>query len=423
MSNKLKIINNFNYKQNKFLIRKIILALVGLILIFVFSRAITGKAYKVYKTVFPTYTNYSKSIDVEGYNILLEKIYDSKESGVLLFNASEGQKVPVGYEIASINLMNDTSGLKDELIRVESALKNKTDTTKYESEKGININIEKLQNSIRKKDYSEAIANINSLDISSKNSVSISEIRDLMSYSVEDLSNKKEELLQQISKSNISYKSDYSGVVSFMIDGLEEKYTSDNFEKYTYEYLLDNRKTSTFDTKTNVQKGENIFKLINNMLYYIAIPVDNIEELNNPEEGGYLTLRLDNRNITGEIIKINQSGDKAVIVLKMNEYFENIYQDRIHNYSIDLYDKKCFEIPKTAVVERDNITGVYVQEIHGLVRFVPVEVLQSNDSFYYVSTGTKNSSIEIGTSTYRTITINDAVVINPKQIDNSMVLN
>ncbi|MDO5041146.1 MAG: HlyD family efflux transporter periplasmic adaptor subunit [Peptoniphilus sp.] len=411
------------YKSSNKNRRKFIIIFIGIILLFFISRAITGRLYKNYKTVFPTYTNYIRTKNIKGINIFDEKIYYAEGSGISLFNASEGQKVPVGFEIASINLMNDTSGLKDDLIRVNAALnyKNQDFTKETVTNK---LSIKNLQDDIKNNNLSKAIADINEMDIYSTKSISISELTELLNYSEDALLARKKELAEQISNSNISYYAENSGIVSFLIDNLEKKYNLEDFDKYTYDYINENLNAKPNDTKTKVEINEPLFKLINNLNYYIAIPTKDLKSIGSPEEGQYLTLNSNvGAKLTGKIVKINTSKNGNVIILYLNSQFDKIYKNRINNYSLVLRDEKCFEIPNSAIIKRDNLFGVYVQEIHGLVRFIPIKVIRPLENSSYVSKGDKNSYIRIDNKTYRTISINDSIVLTPKQVDESEVLN
>ncbi len=415
---KLKVYKSSNKKRRKFII-----IFIGIIILFFISRAITGRLYKNYKTVFPTYTNYIRTKNIKGINIFDEKIYYAEGSGISLFNASEGQKVPVGFEIASINLMNDTSGLKDDLIRVNAALNYKNQDSLKETANN-KLSIKNLQDDIKNNNLSKAIADINEMDIYSTKSISISELTELLNYSEDALLARKKELAEQISNSNISYYAENSGIVSFLIDNLEKKYNLEDFDKYTYEYINENLNAKPNDTKTKVEINEPLFKLINNLNYYIAIPTKDLKSIGSPKEGEYLTLNSNvGAKLRGKIVKINTSKNGNVVILYLNSQFDKIYKNRINNYSLILRDEKCFEIPNSAIIKRDNLFGVYVQEIHGLVRFVPIRVIRPLENSSYVSKGDKNSYISIDNKTYRTISINDSIVLTPKQVDESEVLN
>ncbi len=405
--------------------RIFVFTLIAFVFLFFVSRSITGRLYKDYKTIFPTYTTYRKTKVVKGYNIFKEKVYKAEGSGITIFNASEGQKVPVGFEVASINLMNDTSGLKDDLIKVNAALSYKTQgISEEEVDTDNNLSLKELQNDLKNKNLSKAIADINDLDISSQKSVSISELSELLDYSKEALEARKKELLEQISRSNITYKSENSAVVSFLIDNLENKYKPEDLDKFTYNYLIKNSQIRENKTVTRIEKDDPLFKLIENDNYYIALAVESLKDVGDPKVGDYLTIEFDKNNMAkSKIVKINNSDSGSVIILFIDDLFDAVYKKRINDFNLILREEKCFEIPKSTIVKRDDLFGVYVQEIHGLVRFVPIKVIHPLDNSSYISKGDKNSYITISNKRYRTISINDSIVLNPKQVNESEVLN
>lgn len=319
--------------------------------------------------------------------------------------------------------MNDTSGLKDELIKVNAALNYKLNSSNNSENSISDFNVEKLQNDLKQNKFSSAIADINDIDLNSKDNISISELTELMKFTQEELAEKKQQLLLSISKSNIEYTSDFSGIVSYKIDGLESYYTIDNLEKINYAYLQKYNKVTKFESRSQVKKGDKLFKLINNLSYYLALKIEDNKKIDKFKVGDTLSLKFNFETLKGKIIKIEKENNKSVIILSMSDMFNSIYSDRINNFKIILVDKKCFEIPKSAIVKRNNLFGVYVQEIHGLVRFIPIIVISPTQDYSYVSKGDKNGYITIGDKSYRTISINDAIIVNPKQIDESQILN
>ena len=81
------------------------------------------------------------------------------------------------------------------------------------------------------------------------------------------------------------------------------------------------------------------------------------------------------------------------------------------------------EIPKSAIIKRKGEFGVFVQEIHGLVKFVPIKVVVPFEDYSYISTGDKNSVIKLKDKSVKTVTLNDKIVLNPKQVEESKILN
>ncbi|MBL7575041.1 putative membrane fusion protein [Peptoniphilus asaccharolyticus DSM 20463] len=410
-------------KKNKYFIRRWVIGVLILILFTIGFRAINGRMYKDYKTEFATLKTYEKKVPAIGFNILDEKVYIANNTGICVYNTSEGEKVPVGYEIASLNMMDDISDLNDELIKVNSALSYKSKNhVEYSSEKSI-PSIEKIQNYLREGNFTEAIHSIDGLDLYSNNNLNISELSELINLPVYVLNKKKEELQNKISKSNYTYSADFSSVVSFKIDGLEKYYTIDDLSDYTYEYLNSHKNLGKFKTKVEVNKGDKLYKLINNLNYKIALQIDNLKAIEGKEIGDSLKFRNEDNLLIGKISKINKSKGGAVVIVELSQNFYNVYQERIKDYDIILQNEDCLEIPKSSIIKRNGKFGVFVQEIHGLVKFVPIKVVVPFEESSYIATGDKNSIIKINDKEVKTVTLNDKIVINPKQVEESKILN
>ena len=412
-------------KSRKIIFRRRIFLLLLVLIIFFLGRAITGKIYHKYKTIFPILSTYKKELNIKGYNILSEEVFSSDGDGICMFNAGEGEKVPVNYEIANLNLMNDTSNLKDELIKVNSAInyKNGNKDDNIDLTTNMTQSFTSLQDSLKFNSFEDAIKDINSISLNTTKSVNISELTDLMNNSIDELNKKKEDLLNIISKNNISYKSNFSGIVSFSIDSLEKFYTPELIEKIDYKYLNDHSNITNHQSQTEVKKGDKLFKLINNLEYYIALKFDNIKEVQDLNQNDFINLKFNSTNFLGEIIKINKSKDNGVLILKVKDKFNDVYKNRINDFKLILKEERSFEIPKSSIIKRNNLFGVYSEEIHGFVKFVPIKVLENQDNKSYISVGDKNSNIEINDKIYRTITINDSIVLNPNSIDEAKILN
>lgn len=401
----------------------LILSIISVVIFFFLIRSLTGRIYKNYKTTFPIYTSYVDEKTYKGVNILNEKVYTAKGEGIVIYSASEGQKVPANFEIASINLMNDTSELKDELAKVNAAIAYKTDGDKKEESKVEDISLKDLQDNIKKNNLSAAISDINNLDLSSNKNIAWSELTELMDYSLDALNAKRDELTEQINKSNIVYKSDTSSIVSFLIDGFENKYSLDKIEKMNYSYFTKNSEPLSRQSKTKVNKGDKLFKLIDNINYNVAILIKDNEDLKKIKDNDYLLLRFKDDTVRAKILTINESDKGSVVIVNLDRFFDQIYKQRVNDFDIVYKDQKCYEIPKSAIIKRDNIFGVYVQEIHGLVRFVPIKVIKPLEKTSYVSKGDRSSYIEIDNKKYKTISLNDPIIINPKQVEQSEILN
>lgn len=410
-------------KKNKYFRRRVFAFLLILFLIMIFGKLIRGNRVSDYKTIFPTLTTFEKDIDTTIYNIFEEKAYYAKGDGIVVFHASEGQKVPSGYEVANLNLMEDVSSLKDELVKVNAAIKikNGIEVVERENSKSFTKN---LQEQIKDKNFSAVYFDINSSDNEINDNINTADLKEYLELSEDELKLKKDDLEEKISKFNFSYNSEFSGIVSYKIDGNENHFKSDDLDKFTYKYLNQNYSFKNLEMETRVKDGEPLFKIINNLNWKLACTISNASNISNYNIGDSVKIQIPEiEDIYGVVEKINKDNNHAVIIVNLDRYFENMYSNRVHEGKIIVNKTKGFEIPKSTLIERNNLIGVYVQEIKGLVKFVPVDIVSESNDTVFINKGNKQSVISIGDKSYKTLTVNDAIVINPKTVDESRILN
>ena len=176
--------------------------------------------------------------------------------------------------------------------------------------------------------------------------------------------------------------------------------------------------------ETQVKKGDPLFKIINNLNWKLACTIIDVSQISNYNIGDSVKIQIpDMQDIYGRVERINKDSNHAVIIVNLDRYFENMYSNRIHEGKIIVNKTKVFEIPKSTLIERNNLIGVYVEEIKGLVKFVPVDIISESNESVFINKGNKQSVINIGEKSYQTVTVNDALVINPKTVDESRILN
>ncbi len=180
--------NRMNIKKFNLKNRRLFLTIIIVFSIFIIGRVISRRSYLSHSTVFPVQTVYKVNTRATSYLVYNEIVVDASMNGIAVYNASEGQKVKAGYEIASINLMDDVSDLKDELIKINAAI-NDSEKTKEKSNNSFEISsediatINRIQNYLKDKSFQEAILEINSLDLSSNHNVVITDYKKYQNYS------------------------------------------------------------------------------------------------------------------------------------------------------------------------------------------------------------------------------------------------
>lgn len=410
--------------------RRISLFVILLILVVGLFMFFYQVSYAKHKTVDPQLTIYRQVIQSKGYCLLNEKTYKSKGTGTIVFQAQEGEKVPKDFEIASINLMNDNTQIKDEIIKVQAAIdylnEDEDPSSKGQGldDKDLNL-IRSIQTFSRDREYEKLITSINNLDLNTQHTVNISELNELLKLDLEDLEAKKEKLSLQLSTTNYSYTADFPGIVSFKINDLKGKFSADDgFDRFTYDYLND-QEIKNFETQDiHVKKNEPIFRLIENLNWYMAISISDERLIQDIEEGDILSLSIDSdAPITASVKQVNvQEDGKSSLIMEFHDELAKYYDQRVHDVKIIRKEEEALTIPSSALVENDGVRGVYVQEVHGLVRFVPVEVIDETREEAYISLGNESDEIIINDKPVDTLSVMDKVIIQPTEVSDQQIL-
>ncbi|QQY78739.1 putative membrane fusion protein [Keratinibaculum paraultunense] len=412
------------------------LFLVSFIFIYLFFRSIPSLFGVTSKSIFPESTIIEDKIETKGIIIKKENVYYADGNGTLELYVDEGERVPSGIKIAQLSMLDETSTLKQELNELNKKIDILTKTEKDNEiikidenkvQEGLDETIRAIQNSIADKNYEKVEVLKGKLSLYYGKQREISGEDTLISYSVESLEKSRDELLQQITSNTIDYYSKQSGIVSYIIDEFEDIYSFNNKEKYTYsDFKEASNKQNSNEKPKDVEYGKPIFKIIDNLEWYMIIKIDNMKDVSNYEVGKYITITSDknNKEIKGIIKNINKDGNKGTILCKFNTDFYDYYDKRFIDVSIIKYKHEAYKLPIKCVVEKDGIKGVYTKDISGIIKFKPIEILAEDDKFVYVSNGDKNNKIKLKGSDklVKTISIFDEILLNTKNVKDGSII-
>lgn len=410
--------------------RRIFLLLPLLLLLSWAVYEVSQVGYKKLETTFPVLTTYRDSLGGKAFTVLKETLVKAGDDGIVIFNAQEGEKIPVGFEIATLNLRKDISRLKDRLIKVQAALDYKNNVTEpseknYEITEGERTILENIQEFVKEKDLNALVGAVNSLDLNTKHTVNISELSELLDLSIEELETEKKELSEKISTNHLVYKAEYSGVVSYYLPtGDTDLSFEENLGKFSYDALKNLTVQQTYDERVTVKRGEPLYRLIDNLDWYVAVVLHNSEGLPEYTLGREVTVSLDGKEpLRGKIFKINQKDENScVLLIRMEEGFRENYMSLSHKGEVILREKEGFLVPASSLVEKKQQMGVYVQDLHGLVKFVPVAVLEERGDYVFVERGDQENKIKTKDSEFTTLSLTDAVVLHPEKVEEKQLL-
>jgi len=416
-------------KKGRRLFRGIIIFLICILSIF---RSVPSILANNAKTILPEKGTLIDTISSQGYFIKKETVIKSKNAGQLEKLSIEGERLAAGKEIAIIKSSNDNSHLIQELELVENyieALKKTQNETKFILEEKTKIEdlkidlISEIQSSVSQENFQEIYLLKEQLALYQEKTEDMAFSNTLAGQSLEKLENKRDEIISILENNNIKYYSPHGGIVSYNIDGYEEIFLPKDFENYTYDNLA-LKKASQKQEKTKVLLDTPICKVIDNFEWYLAMKIEDINEIEGFEIGSTINviLGIDKHEIKGRITAINETKDKAVIVARFNTMLHEFYDLRISDVKIIKSKKEGYKIPTKAIVEKDTVKGVYIKDKSGIVKFRPVNIIGEDSNYTYVDIG-DNGYIKIQDDPVRTITLFDEVFVNTKNIKEGQILN
>jgi len=414
--------------------QKIKLAFVGFVFLYLLLRSIPSLGYK---TKLPEKQTIYEKIESEAILIKDEKVYSAEGEGKLKIYTKEGQKVPVGQKIAEIYLLDDKSALMNRLEEVDRKIEVlsevegenlSSDRDLEKVENNLKDTIDEMQASIYNKEYDKAVLLKNELLTYYDKQKNISGDNTLVENSLDSLKQQREDIMKQINSNIIEYNSDRSGILSFKIDGYENKFTKSNRDAYGYkdfENLTEEYKAVS--NNENVEVGQPIFKIINNFEWYMLIKIDNISNIESYEEGKSIVVSCKDieGELKGRIIKIKKNGNKGTILCKFDRDFQYFYDKRIIDVDIILSKHESYKIPRKALTELNGAKGVYIKDVSGIVKFRPVKVLKEDDEYAYIRVGDKDGMLSLAKDgeLIKTVTQFDEILINPSKVAEGMIIN
>lgn len=411
------------------------LLLVSFIFIYLFFRSVPSLFAVDSKITLPESMIIEDNIETKAIIIKRENIYFAEGKGELETYIKEGEKVSKGTKIAQLNMLDETSALKQELDELNKKIDILTKTeqdsqmskiTEDKIQDGIEGIIIAIQNSIAAKDYEQAEILKEKLSLYYSKQKEILGEGTLIDYSLENLEKSRDKLIQQITSNTINYFSQQSGVVSYKIDGFEEIYSFNNKDSYKYsDFKGVSNKQKLNENGIDLEYGEPIFKIIDNLEWYMVIKIDDIKDILDYEVGDWITISSNNNEeIKGKIENINKEGKNGTILCKFTTNFNDYYDKRLVDINIIKYKHEGFKLPSKCIVEKNGVKGVYTRDISGIIKFKPVKVLEENDKFVYISSGDNGNRIDIEGSDklIKTITKFDEVLLNTRNVKEGTII-
>ena len=392
-------------------------ALVAFIFIIVaFNTIITSFFKKDVKTETPVEEVFYNSVVMNAALIKTEEVYQAGRNSYFTTQAKECEKVKKGLENLSV-----TKSANDVIDKKLAAINKRLKDLDYDTSDDIGLDnkvmtskIKALQISINQKRYEDLSQILNSTeDDEDKYYESIK------NYSIDKLLEMKDELLINKRSDAPSIRVSMSGIVSYFIDGLEDKYTNKNFDAIFEKDLLEDSKNYSI----NKAQSNDKFKIFDNFSMNI-LAFSNNEKLEDVNVNDVVLIEWD---LTGtktyaRVLKKEKVDKTYKFLLNIRERISELYKDRFSKMEIIFDEYKTFKLPKSALIDKGSEKGVYIKDIDNTIRYKRVLLVGSDRDNIYVMRTDDNGLMKYKKLKFRSIKYYDEVVVFPSTVKEGDIL-
>ena len=232
--------------------------------------------------------------------------------------------------------------------------------------------------------------------------------------------NKKEEinkLNNKIEKNSDILQTNKSGIISYKFDGNESKYNIDNISELNIDDIeyTENEYIDILNEGV-IKHGQPIARIINNIKQYLAIVVEE-NEIINFKENNSVIIRDKNNQINAKVHNIYTKNDKNVVVFEISEQNIEINDTRVAEFDIIYKSIEGIKIPKSSIVKKDNVEGVYIVSETGSAKFIEIKGTSYENEEFIVIDYYKNEIEGV-----KTIDIYDEIILEPKKVKNGFAV-
>lgn len=214
-------------------------------------------------------------------------------------------------------------------------------------------------------------------------------------------------------QSEIVYAST-AGIVSYRIDGYEDKLNKKDFKTITQKTI------SEYDIRSGsiIPETNNKCKIVNNFETYLAI-VSKSEHSENAEVGDKIKIRIGNEEEAVAVIEaINESGkNKKVIVLKVTTNANHLLQYRKLKIEIIWWEESGLKVNNKSILKENDLSYV-VRQKGRFTENILVKIIKETDEFSLITNYTTEElnkmKLEL-TETRITINEDDLILNNPEK--------
>ena len=336
----------------------------------------------------------SEEDEAIGYIIRNEEVVKGEDYANGIYSiASEGQRVAKGesifryYSDSEKEIKDKISGLNYQIQELIEQENNPTTSADIKSiEKQIEEKIQKINTLTN---YEEIIENKKNIDnLISKKINFISDVTE--NNDIKALIKERSSYEEQLKNGSEYQKAPIGGVVSYRVDGLEDKLTTENFGEITEKYLND----LEIRTGKIISASNECGKVIDNFKCYMAITM-NSKNAMNTQVGKNATLRISSEEYNSKIVQINEESGKRTIIFELSTMPEDLINHRKIAVDVIWWDESGLKVPKQALTQENGMYYITRNRMNVQTKLL-VKVKIQNDKFAIIEPYKSDELKEMG---------------------------
>lgn len=390
--------------------------LVMLAAVFVVHQCVSA-LYNPVKTESAIYYTSYEGINITGVVIRNEILVTNNSDGVLHFITNDGSRVAKNGVIADIYDDESASITLSEMESIKNKIRDIKDLMSYNDLEAADLELitSKVNDSLNKLVVSSSAGDFLDFSDNADELLSILNRRQAAMGNTVGFSENLAELEGEFSKlSNAlptakgSITAKESGYFVSKADGYENILTCENFKEITPEFL-DNIKAE--EVPKNV-----IGKIVSDYEWYVAAKVS-VDESLNYKVGDSLKLYTSVKSypeisVTVKEINKSENGESAVLLFECNDMNNDLAALRNAPMTVVKKEYSGLKVSRSALRVVDSKRGVYV--LSGMkVKFVPVNIIFSNDSYVICEKQIENSDV---------LRLYDEVIVKGKKLYDGKII-
>lgn len=204
---------------------------------------------------------------------------------------------------------------------------------------------------------------------------------------IKSLEDEKKKMEEEIGLGKKEYTADKPGIFSTKVDGLESKLTPEKAEKIKsseFDSLVEQFEKSS--EKKEEPESKTKIKIVDNTSWYVLLKLDkDYKRFLDEKNAVNINIPQIDLDATGSIVSSRTEGEDLMLLLEFDESLHEVYDMRYVDVNVEKETYTGLKVPSSSITEKDGNKGVYIKDITGVVKFVPIRVMYKGTDYSIVN--------------------------------------